>query len=143
MALVVVLFESSTGSSIRKGLLRLAGTVAGAVAGMAILYFVVLCNGLSHSNNPQASLHRQTWLALQPCGKSGAPNTNNCPQLPTPGLLQKFILTALLLGVACGISGAAAARTPGHTYMQVRGRRWALLGANCGLHSYAGMQQAA
>ena len=30
-----------------------------------------------------------------------------------------FILTALLLAIACGISGAAAARTPGHTYMQV------------------------
>lgn len=32
---------------------------------------------------------------------------------------QKFILTALLLAPACGVSGAAAARTPSHTYMQV------------------------
>lgn len=34
--------------------------------------------------------------------------------------VQKFILTALLLALACGFSGAAAARTPRHTYMQVR-----------------------
>lgn len=36
MTIVVVLFESSVGSSIRKGLLRLAGTLMGAAAGIAI-----------------------------------------------------------------------------------------------------------
>jgi hypothetical protein len=53
MIVVTVLFESSAGSSIRKGLLRLAGTLAGAAVGLAILYFVVLANGLSHANHPQ------------------------------------------------------------------------------------------
>ncbi|KAL4432408.1 hypothetical protein ABPG77_001707 [Micractinium sp. CCAP 211/92] len=84
MTIVVVLLEPSAGSSIRKAMLRLAGTLAGTAAGFAILYFVVLCNGLGHANHPQ-----------------------------------KFILTALLLALACGVSGAAAARTPRHTYMQI------------------------
>ncbi|KAL4430699.1 hypothetical protein ABPG75_005955 [Micractinium tetrahymenae] len=84
MTIVVVLLEPSAGSSVRKALLRLAGTLAGLLAGFAILYFVVLCNGLGHANHPQ-----------------------------------KFILTAILLAAACGISGAAAARTPRHTYMQI------------------------
>lgn len=84
MTIVVVLLETSAGSSIRKALLRLAGTLAGMLAGFAILYFVVLCNGPGHENHPQ-----------------------------------KFILTALLLAPACGVSGAAAARTPSHTYMQI------------------------
>lgn len=86
LTVVVVLFESTAGSSVRKGLMRLAGTLAGAAAGIAIYYFVRLCNGLSLADHPQ-----------------------------------KFILTPLLLALACGVSGAAAARTPAHTYMQVRG----------------------
>lgn len=54
MTIVVVLLEPSAGSSVRKALLRLAGTLAGTLAGFAILYFVVLCNGLGHANHPQA-----------------------------------------------------------------------------------------
>ena len=121
MTLVVVLFESSTGSSIRKGLLRLVGTLTGAAVGMAILYFVVLCNGLSHSNNPQASLHRQTWLALQPCGKAGAPNT---PQLPT---------TAHTWPAAeIHPDGTAARRSMWHQWGGCRQNSWAHLHAGEG-----------
>ena len=80
MTLVVVLFESSTGSSIRKGLLRLVGTLTGAAVGMAILYFVVLCNGLSHANTPQASPYHQTWHALQPfLARRRSHHPSTCP----------------------------------------------------------------
>lgn len=61
MTIVVVLFESTAGSSVRKGLMRLAGTLAGAVVGIAIYYFVVLCNGLSRADHPQASSLRGHW----------------------------------------------------------------------------------
>lgn len=46
---------------------------------------------------------------------------------PLSSLRQKFILTSILLSVACGISGALAARTPRHTYMQVQPCCWRLL----------------
>ena len=71
-------------------------------------------------------------------GKAAPPASNNCPAnaFDPP---QKFILTALLLAVACGISGAAAARTPGHTYMQV----WGMGAARCQLRGAQLMQGAA
>ena len=50
---VIVISESSSGSSLLKGLHRVAGTVAGAAAGMAVFGLVFLFNGLSTANSPQ------------------------------------------------------------------------------------------
>lgn len=47
--------------------------------------------------------------------------------------LQKFILTSLLLALACGTSAAFAARTPPHTYMQIT---FCTLATGCSLALY-------
>ena len=75
MIVVTVLFEASAGSSIKKGLLRLAGTLGGAAVGLAILFFVVLCTGLSHANHPQA------WL---PVRHSLSACLSSCTRVDTP-----------------------------------------------------------
>lgn len=72
MTIVVVLFESTAGSSVRKGLLRLAGTLAGAAAGIAIYYFVLLCNGLSLADHPQARLGQRRGPAGPPATGAGS-----------------------------------------------------------------------
>lgn len=74
MTIVVVLLETSAGSSIRKALLRLAGTLAGMLAGFAILYFVVLCNGPGHENHPQVG-RRLGWQHACVCRLSDGSGT--------------------------------------------------------------------
>lgn len=40
------------GGVVFKGLMRLAGTILGGLAGMAAMYFTFLCNGASYDNQP-------------------------------------------------------------------------------------------
>lgn len=52
MIATMAVAETSIGAVYHKGLLRILGTILGAVLGLGTLYFAVLCNGLSHANAP-------------------------------------------------------------------------------------------
>lgn len=53
MIVVIVLFDRGVGNLVYRSVLRLAGTIFGAAVGLGILYFAILCNGLTHDNHPQ------------------------------------------------------------------------------------------
>lgn len=84
-----MLQEATAGSSLFKGALRLAGTLAGGALGLGIFYFAILTNGLNHANHPQKFILTTALLAALAGGCGYAASAR-------PRLTYMFLTTAII-----------------------------------------------